>query len=312
MKKILIFLTLALLVSFCSSKKETGLTEVMDSKPNPQSVRVAWIMGDAFILRLDKEIKPELGMELTERDEILTKKSGSIEIMISDKGAIKVSKNTRISISSILLSEGKGETNVHVNYGKIVTVLKKEKKDESFNITTPTAIAGVRGTTFLTIVEAPEKEILKNEKNPCGKKGCDTKFAVIEGSISVKKSNEKEELILDRNTEITVSKEKKLTNQMIKTLNKESLNDLKSMIVFHKNSLMGFSKLVEELKEGSEELRKLESSGSVEEAMQKLSKKESSNSSDEIRKTAEKIDEGKYIKKDIDKDRLKLDSNKTY
>lgn len=297
MKKILIFLTLALLVSFCSSKKETGLTEVMDSKPNPQSVRVAWIMGDAFILRLDKEIKPELGMELTERDEILTKKSGSIEIMISDKGAIKVSKNTRISISSILLSEGKGETNVHVNYGKIVTVLKKEKKDESFNITTPTAIAGVRGTTFLTIVEAPEKEILKNEKNPCGKKGCDTKFAVIEGSISVKKSNEKE---------------KKLTNQMIKTLNKESLNDLKSMIVFHKNSLMGFSKLVEELKEGSEELRKLESSGSVEEAMQKLSKKESSNSSDEIRKTAEKIDEGKYIKKDIDKDRLKLDSNKTY
>ncbi len=312
MKKIFIFLFMVLALTFCSSKKQSDSTGVIESKPQTQPVRVAWIMGDASILRMDKEVKPELGMELSDKDTIITKKSGSLELMISDKGVIKISKNTRISVSSILSSEGKGETNVQVNYGKIVTVLKKEKKDETFNVTTPTAIAGVRGTTFLTIVEAPESEIEKNQENPCGKKGCATKFAVMEGSISVKKSGEKDEVILDKNTEITVSREKALNNKMIKSLNKESLEDLKNMIVFHKNNLMGFSKLVDELKEGSEELRKLESSGSVEEAMQKLSKKESSNSADEIQKTANKVDEGKYVKKDIGKERLKLDSKKTY
>lgn len=314
MKKVLTFLLITF-ASFtfyhCSAKKSNEST-VIEPKEKVQSVRVAWSMGDVFILRSDTEMKPELGMELNERDSIVTKKNGSLEIMISDKGVIKISKNSKISVSSILTSEGKGETNVHVNYGKIVTVLKKEKKDEKFNVSTPTSIAGVRGTTFLTIVEAPEDKDGNVSVDSCTKKSCNTKFAVIEGSISVKKTGEADEVILEKNSEITVTKEKKITNKMIKSLNKESLEDLKNMIVFHKNNVMGFSKLVDELKEGSEELRKLETSGSVEEAMKKISKREISNSTDEIQKTASKVDEGKYVKKDIGKEKLKLDSNQTY
>ncbi|MCE9499717.1 MAG: FecR domain-containing protein, partial [Leptospira sp.] len=202
--------------------------------------------------------------------------------------------------------------NVKINYGKVVTLLKKERKDESFNVLTPTTIAGVRGTSFLTSVE-DLNDAESNKKVSCEGSSCRVTFAVIEGKIALTRPGSKEEIILEKNSQITIDREKKFSNKMVKPLNKESLKELKNMIVFHKNDVLGFSKLVDELKLGSEELREFESSGSLEDLKLKMSKRESSsNMADEVAKTASKVDESKYVKKDVGKENLKLQANKSY
>ena len=313
LKSIAVLTLISGMVFWACGKKNSGSEGMLtDPKIVSSSVKIAWVIGNNIILREGKEIKAELGFELTPADSVATGSNGSMEIMIGETGIIKLSKNTKLSVQSLLNAEGKSDTNVKINYGKVVTLLKKERKDESFNVLTPTTIAGVRGTSFLTSVE-DLSDAGSNRNVSCDGKSCRITFAVVEGKIALTKPGSTEEIILEKNSQITIDRERKLSNKMVKPLNKESLKELKNMIVFHKNDVLGFSKLVDELKLGSEELRNFESSGSIEELKMKMSKRESSsNLADEVARTASKVDESKYVKKDVGKENLKLQANKSY
>ncbi|EQA64789.1 sigma factor regulatory protein, FecR/PupR family [Leptospira alexanderi serovar Manhao 3 str. L 60] len=266
-----------------------------------------WILGDVKILSDSGERKAELGAVLSSTDRIVTGSNGGAEIMVSDSGVVKMSKNSNIEISTLMNPNGL-DTNVQVNYGKIVTMVKKNQKTTEFTVSTPTALAGVRGTSFLTSVESPQ-----GSKINCAKENCTVRFAVIEGTIAVSKKGESSEVILNKNRELRIEKNQKLTDKLIRSLQSDSLTEMKELIVLHKNETFEYGKLVEELKSSSEELKILSQSGSVEEVRAEFQKREADrNNADEVTKIAKAVNETKYVQQDVQKEKLKLNPKESF
>ncbi|XDD50356.1 FecR domain-containing protein [Leptospira sp. WS92.C1] len=290
----------------CSTNKSSGGDQIK-SGSEVAAARIVWVLGDVKILSDSGEKKAELGATLSATDRVVTGASGGAEIMVADSGIIKMSKNSDIEIANLVNPNG-SDTNVQVNYGKIVTMVKKGQKTTEFTVSTPTALAGVRGTSFLTSVEHPE-----GSKVNCAKESCTIRFAVIEGTIAVSKKGESSEVILNKNREIKIEKNQKLTDKLIRSLQKDSLTEMKELIVLHKNETFEYGKLVEELKSSSEELKILSQSGSVEEVKAEFQKREATrNNADEVTKTAKAVNETKYVQQDVQKEKLKLNPKETF
>jgi hypothetical protein len=296
---------LALLMA-CSTNKSSGSDQVK-TESETAVARIVWVLGDVKILSDAGEKKAELGVTLGATDRVVTGANGGAEIMVADSGIIKMSKNSDVEISNLMSPNG-SDTNVQVNYGKIVTMVKKGQKTTEFTVSTPTALAGVRGTSFLTSVESPE-----GSKVNCAKESCTVRFAVIEGSIAVSKKGESSEVILSKNRELRIEKNQKLTDKLIRSLQKDSLTEMKELIVLHKNETFEYGKLVEELKSSSEELKILSQSGSVDEVKAEFQKREATrNNADEVTKTAKAVNETKYVQQDVQKEKLKLNPKESF
>lgn len=120
---IVILCTFAMLLLVCSTNKSSGSDQVK-TESNATSARIVWLLGDVKILSDSGEKKAELGASLSSTDRVVTGPNGGAEIMVADSGIIKMSKNSDIEISSLMNPNG-SDTNVQVNYGKIVTMVKK-------------------------------------------------------------------------------------------------------------------------------------------------------------------------------------------
>lgn len=282
--------------------------EIIPSEAKQDPVKVTFFSGDVKILTNSLERKPELGMELTGDDQIVTGPTGNLEVLVRNSGLVKISKLSSVQVSSFHVDGDSSDTNIHINYGKVVTIVKKEKKDENYNVVTPTLVAGVRGTTFMTSVENPNT----SKGIACGKDDCVVRVKVLEGSVSVRNLDKEEGVILEKNTEITVPGKKTIQKDWIKPLGKDSLTELKDLIVFHESNIGGYENLVEELKKGSRELSELNSAGNFEDTKEALIKSSANRASDEIRRKAELKDESKFLQKDISKEKLKLDPKETF
>lgn len=120
-------------------------------------------------------------------------------------------------------------------------------------------------------------------------------------------------MILSKNRELRIEKNQKLTDKLIRSLQNDSLSEMKELIVLHKNETFEYGKLVEELKSSSEELKILSQSGSVEEVRAEFQKREADrNNADEVTKTAKVVNETKYIQQDVQKEKLKLNPKETF
>ncbi|TGK07206.1 iron dicitrate transport regulator FecR [Leptospira semungkisensis] len=300
---IISFLSIAYLIA-CSPKTSS---DHVKSEATDANAKIVWITGDVKIQSAEGERKAEFGQSVSPADTIITGKNGSVEIMVANSGIVKVSKDTELSVAALTSEEG-ANVKVNLNYGKIVTMVRKENKNSDFRVVTPTALAGVRGTTFLTSVENPS-----GGKPNCAEEHCDVKFAVLEGSVAVSKVGEDGEVILERNREITLKKNQKLTDKMILSLRPESVKQLKGLIVLKKNDVLEYNNLVDELKASSEELRILSQASTVEEARTQLQKREISKANaDEVTKTAKEVNETKYVQQDVHKEKLKLNAKETF
>lgn len=301
----IIALLVSLTVAACSPKTSG---DQVKADANEAKATIVWINGDVKIQSAEGERKAELGQSINPEDTILTGKTGSVEIMIANSGLIKISKESEVSVAALVNDDG-SDVKVNLNYGKIVTLVRKEQKNSNFRVVTPTALAGVRGTTFLTSVENPS-----GGKTKCAEQHCDVKFAVLEGSVAVSKvGDDSDELILEKNRELTLKKNQRLTDKLILSLRPESVKELKGLIVLKKNDVLEYNNLVDELKSSSEELRILSSASTVEEARNQLQKRELGRSNaDEVTKAAKEVNETKYVQQDVQKEKLKLNAKETF
>ena len=299
-KSIFLYIIYSISMSFgCTTAKLDKIT-----KKEAISPRVAWFMGEVVAEKEGIKRKLALGDYLSAQDIIMTGKTGNVEIMVGEGAIIKVAHDTKISISTLINEQDETATKVNVDFGKVVSVIKKEKKYQDFEVTTPTSIAGVRGTSFITSVERPDGK-------ECSKE-CSARFAVIEGTIAIKKHGSDYELILTSNTEALIRKDMEFNKSLVRPLNKKSLDKMKEDIVFHKNEVLGYSRLVEELRSSSKELREFEVSGSLEDTKQNMAKIESGkNMADEVSRIAETSD-SKYVKKNANKEFLKVEPENSY
>lgn len=90
-------------------------------------------------------------------------------------------------------------------------------------------------------------------------------------------------------------------------MDKQSLSEMKEMLAFENTKMLQFESLANELRTNNEELQKLNIGSSAEELEKAARTREITKSkSDEVIKTAKSIEDSKYIKKDVQKDSLKL------
>jgi FecR protein len=93
-----------------------------------------------------KKIRSAPGMILRENDEIKTS-SGSIDIQTGKGDIVRIKSFSQITLKEIS-KKGKPHTNLYVQAGELLIKTNKLKSEDSFLLSTPTAVAGVRGTTF--------------------------------------------------------------------------------------------------------------------------------------------------------------------
>ncbi len=198
------------------------LTNCGDPKPQAKqskSMIVVFSTGTNKIIRAEsgKSLTASVGAVVNEKDTIQTL-DGTVDLQTRAGSAIRVRENTTITVSKLI----GGDTQLDMKQGTILANVKRASRKDKFTVTTPTAIAGVRGTTF--------KVEMADEKTPPKVKVMDGKVAMAPRVKALEKytkkeidSNptlkalaaiEKKEVVLDGKTEGTL--DKKLTEKVEK------------------------------------------------------------------------------------------------
>ncbi len=117
------------------------------------SAKLIQMEGDVQVIRAggEKPFKAFVNMRLTEGDRIITGPSGKAKIEMDDEIIITLAENTRIYLSELRGSNGAKQSSINLQSGGVGSSVKEKLKDNSrFEIKTPTAVMGVRGTEFFT------------------------------------------------------------------------------------------------------------------------------------------------------------------
>ncbi|EMK02973.1 MULTISPECIES: lipoprotein LipL45 [Leptospira] len=166
MKKFLIVfssvLTIGLLV-FNACKKPTESSKAAATKGNSPSAVVVFSVGEAKILHADlTEEKAALGASLKTGDKVSTKQKSKVDIQFADGSAIRISENSVIDFDALSInSHGNSDTRLALVSGKVFAKVNKASKEDQFSVVTPTAIAGVRGTSFIVDRSKSDKAVVK-------------------------------------------------------------------------------------------------------------------------------------------------------
>jgi len=142
-KNHLIILLTPLLIFTISCKKEIQETVIT----------VIGSVGDVKIISGTGERAPRWGETLHKGDTIVTGTRSMADLQYSDRGLIRISENSRVVMASLFHSAEKDNTQLTLNKGRIFSTLGKFRKGSSFEVSTSTAVAAVRGTSLRVTAE---------------------------------------------------------------------------------------------------------------------------------------------------------------
>lgn len=113
------------------------------------------VKGDVQIKTADGTTsKARLGQEVHPKDTIITGKDSRAKIVMIDNNEINVSPDSNVEIQNYEYKpeENKKDVLLNVIYGKVRSKVeqKYDGKTSKFQVKTPSAVAGVRGTDFIT------------------------------------------------------------------------------------------------------------------------------------------------------------------
>jgi len=138
------------------------------------TLRVAKItaaQGDVKILRAggEKNFPAFKGMGLTQGDTIITGKDGRVTLELAEDKELKIGENSRIMISELVQSaeNNADKTSLNLKAGQVYTNVKgKLSPDAKYEIRTPTAVMGVRGTQFfVSLASGGQAKVVTLEGN---------------------------------------------------------------------------------------------------------------------------------------------------
>jgi hypothetical protein len=135
-----------LAITACKEKSDAG---------KPLSMVITFTSGDVKVVRDGKEVPAAIGMVVYEKDLIRTE-NGTVDLQTRTGSAVRVREMTSLTVAKIAGQDG-GETRINVEHGGMLANVKKASANEGFNVATPTAIAGVRGTSFSVEVDPFER-----------------------------------------------------------------------------------------------------------------------------------------------------------
>ena len=196
--RLLLPILLVVFAASCGGKEQ-------DAGAKSRSMIVVFASSDPKIIRGNQEMVAQIGSLVVEGDVIKTEK-GKLDLQTRDGSAIRVSQFTTITVTKLIADN----TTLQMQNGQVLASVKRASKAESFNVVTPTAIAGVRGTTFK--VELYDETQPPRVKVMDGKVAMAPRIAALDnmsrGDIAKSKSLTKlaavaksQEVILDGKTE---------------------------------------------------------------------------------------------------------------
>jgi FecR protein len=144
-----VFLITSLFFSFAQAQAVHGVFRV--------------VKGDVKIIKsADKsEAAAKIGMKVLPSDTIVAGKDSRAKIIMIDNNEINVSPDSKIQIQSYEYKpkEDKKTVLLNVVYGKVrAKVNQKYEGENTFQVKTPSAVAGVRGTDFMTSYDKGSRE----------------------------------------------------------------------------------------------------------------------------------------------------------
>jgi hypothetical protein len=108
---------------------------------------VTFLFGDVKIKRKGNEQKVVLKEQLKKGDIILTGSGSFVVVQVGERAIFRIEQGSRVELRSIT---GGGESEFYLFKGLMLSKIRKLRKGEQYIIKTPTAVASVRGTVFLT------------------------------------------------------------------------------------------------------------------------------------------------------------------
>lgn len=132
-------------------KPNDGISGTTDKKDNVLSAVVVFSVGESKILHADStEEKASLGSALKPGDKVLTGDKAKVDIQVGDGSVVRLAPKTTMDFNKLVLNDnGSADTQLALVSGKVFAKVNKAQKNDNFSVVTPTAIAGVRGTSFI-------------------------------------------------------------------------------------------------------------------------------------------------------------------
>lgn len=156
MKRLSVFF-LAVIIGFAAGCGREAVDE---------HAEVSFMIGEVLI----NSVSAEIGTLINQEDTITTSSGAFCDVKIGDS-IIRIRENSKVVFATLFKSDTAEDTMLHLDHGRMLSKPKRLLRNESFKVSTPTAVAAVRGTQF--IVEADTAQT--------------TRVRVYEGTVNVVK-----------------------------------------------------------------------------------------------------------------------------
>ncbi len=150
--------------------------------------QVAEVIGGVDILKGGKlpATPVKVGDSISQGDIIRTKSSGKVQIHFADDSVLTISPDSRVAINEYVYNPDTNQRQAHLKifHGLVHTLVNKIFKREApdFTVETQTAVIGVRGTDYYTLVAPALSDIYNNS----GSTEVRNVFAEIPGKVILK------------------------------------------------------------------------------------------------------------------------------
>jgi len=168
---------------------------------------VSFYTGTATIQSANAQPRPVKAQDIVKNGDIIeTGDKSSVIVQVGEELLVRFEANTKVVVSSIT---DIAKREINLEKGKVLSSVSKLKKGNEYFVKTPTAVASVRGTEFLTDF-AEGKTIV----------------AVGKGRVSVVKSETKEENRVDPGNSVVVAEKVEMRSiSKIETLELKKLEN---------------------------------------------------------------------------------------
>ncbi|HPU28888.1 MAG TPA: FecR family protein [Syntrophorhabdaceae bacterium] len=115
--------------------------------------KFADIRGDVTLEREKAKLKPNVNDNVKTKDFVTTGNLSRARLLLTDDSLLNIGHNSKVEITEYLLEKNKRQSIVSLRTGALHTKVEKFlDPDSKFEVRTPTAVAGARGTEWLTVV----------------------------------------------------------------------------------------------------------------------------------------------------------------
>jgi len=128
-------------------------------KQQPSPALVVAVSGVVKVLRADgSEVDAIVGTKLYSGDQVVTGEKQNLRMQFADKSELQVLANSEVVLDKLSRHKksGMADTKIRLNNGSVNTWVEKQNSDSHYEITTPSAVTAVRGTSFRLSTDASQ------------------------------------------------------------------------------------------------------------------------------------------------------------